>query len=216
MTGAIAKKKTRKVLLQGLGGAVAGAAATFLFLESFEGIIDARDAGQLIAACTGICYVLIGLLVAFGTAVPRLGAYVLNVEDADELVELRRSLVPSAWACVALGVFLISLALAGPAGAAGALPRDVAGLIAAGALGAIVLLAIVLSRRMDELSRQLSLESSSLCLQAAMLLFGGWAALAHLGYLSWFGPLGFLGGLALLQLVAVFVVVARRGLMQPR
>jgi len=50
----------------------------------------------------------------------------------------------------------------------------------------------------------------------SFLLFGGWAALAHLGYAQWITPLGLLSGLALVQLAAIFWVVGERGMLMPR
>jgi hypothetical protein len=55
-----------------------------------------------------------------------------------------------------------------------------------------------------------------MALYLSFLLFGGWGALAHLGYVGWIAPLGVLAGFALLQLAAMFWVVGRRGLLMPR
>lgn len=66
------------------------------------------------------------------------------------------------------------------------------------------------------LTRQINLEASTLTLLLAMALFGGWAALAHLDFTGWVTPLALIAVLALIQLVSIMIVCARRGLMMPR
>ena len=52
-------------------------------------------------------------------------------------------------------------------------------------------------------------------MQATLVIFGGWAALAHIGLVTWLGPLGLVSGIALLQLIALFWIGGKRGLMVP-
>jgi hypothetical protein len=60
------------------------------------------------------------------------------------------------------------------------------------------------------------MEGSASAMNLSFLLFGGWAALAHFGYVQWITPLGLLSGLALVQLAAIFRVVGKRGMLIPR
>ena len=70
--------------------------------------------------------------------------------------------------------------------------------------------------RVDEFNRQLGVESSALAMHVSLLLFGGWAALAHAGYVQMIAPIGLLAGFALLELGSIFWVVGKRGLLVPR
>ena len=72
----------------------------------------------------------------------------------------------------------------------GALTRDMAALVAVAAFASLVVLGLWMRGQIDEFNRSLSTESSALALRVSLLLFGGWAALAHLGYVEWIAPLG--------------------------
>jgi hypothetical protein len=208
--------KTRKLVLQLVAGAVVGAAVTFLFLKSADTAADFGDPARLAAVAAGIIYILMGGIVAIGAVAPGAGAKFLNVEDAAEIVEERGKLGPSAIVCILVGVMLLALALTPGGNLPGALSRDAAAYVAAGSFAALVVVSLWMRGRIDEFNRALGTESAALALYLATLLFGGWGALAHLGYVEWIAPLGLLAGLALLQLAAMFWVVGRRGLLMPR
>ena len=141
---------------------------------------------------------------------PRAGATYLNVEDADELREQKGMLAASAIACVLTGAFLLILTFADAIG------RDLALPLAGASLVGIAVTGWMVARRQDELTKQVGLEASTLTLQIVMVLYGCWAALVALGYASWITPLAFVASLTLLQLFAIFVVIAKRGMLMPR
>ena len=208
--------KTRKLVLQTLSGAVVGAVVTYFALEMGGGAADLEDSARLAAVAAGIVYALMGAFVGFGAIVPGAGAKFLNVEDADEIVEERGKFTPAAIACVLTGALLIALALTPGGDQPGALTRDMAALVAVAAFASLVVLGLWMRGQIDEFNRSLSTESSALALHVSLLLFGGWAALAHLGYVEWIAPLGLLAAYAMIQLAATFWVVGRRGLLMPR
>jgi hypothetical protein len=70
--------------------------------------------------------------------------------------------------------------------------------------------------RSDELMRQISREASAFALHVSILLFGGWAALAHFGFVPWMAPLILISGFALLHLVAAFWISGTKGMLKPR
>ena len=119
-------------------------------------------------------------------------------------------LAASAIACVLLGAFLLILCFAESIG------RDLALPLAAMSLVGIAVSGWIVAKRQDELTKQVGLEASTLTLQIVMSLFGCWAALVVLGYASWITPLAFIASLTLLQLFAIFVVIAKRGMLMPR
>ena len=208
--------KTRKLILQTLSGAVVGALVTYFFLKTASNAADFDEPSRLAAVAAGIIYVLMGAIVGIGAMLPGAGAKFLNVEDADEIVEERAKIGPGAIGCLLVGVLLIALALTPGGDHPGALSRDAAAYVAAASFAALLVLSMWMRGRVDEFNRSLSMESSALAMHVSLLLFGGWAALAHLGYIEWIAPLGLLAGFALLQLAAIFWVVGRRGLLMPR
>ena len=208
--------KTRKLIVQLLGGAVVGALVTFFFLRSGSRIADFDDPARLAGVAAGIIYLLMGGIVAIGAMLPAAGAKFLNVEDAAEIVEERGKLWPSALVCILAGVMLLALAMTPGGDLPGALSRDAAAAVAAAAFAALVVASLWMRGRIDEFNRSLGNESAAMALHLSFLLFGGWGALSHLGYVEWVAPLGVLAGFALLQLLAMFWVVGRRGLLMPR
>ena len=217
MTATATHPNWKKLFAQMLVGAALGAAFFSGLILLFKGRgLNLDDPGQIISLAAGMVYVLMGLMVGFGVLAPRTGARLLNVQDAEELNDQRPVLAYSAASAVLTGLIFLVLA-AVPADGDG---RWVSGEVAAVAVGLCLLALIVLTRLtnrlVDELMRRVSMEAQALTASVAMVLFGGWAALAHLGYAKWLGPLPFVAGLAMIQLFAIFWVAAKRGMMMPR
>ena len=209
MNATAERDKLRVMLWRMVGGAVVGAVGTGLFLAFVgEPNMDLDDPGIMLAIVSGLSYVLIGLIVAVGLASPKAGAKFLNVEDADEIREESPKLWMSALCCVLIGVFLLALAMAD-----GLIGSQPALIIAAASFAGMLVIGFISAKRYDELTRQISLEASAGAFYTTVLFVGGWAALSHLGYVAWRSPLALVSGLALLLLVAIFVVAAQRGLM---
>ena len=213
MSALVEKKKVRTVVLRMFGGAVVGAAVTGGFLAAFGDPLKAMDdPGAMLAIVAGLIYLLTGLIVWVGMAVPSAGAHFLNVEDEEELREEMPKLKFGVVVLILIGIFLLTLAFAGAgmistAPALGISAGCLAGIVAAGWLGA---------RKYDEMTRRMGQEAASATLQVGLLLLGGWAALAQLGYVAWVGPLALVSGLALLQLFVSFVIIGKRGMLMPR
>lgn len=216
MTVAVEKNGVRTQLLRAAAGAVVGAAGALLFMEFVaEGRMALDDPAVVLAIVAGLIYCLIGTSMAIGTIAPKTGARFLNVEDADEIREEQPKLQVASIANILIGIMLLVLAAVG---------EDSASLIGAGPAVVIAgfcfvgaaLLSIISHRQVDELMRQMSLEASTLALTISLFLFGGWAALAHLGFVEWLAPLAYLAIVAMLELFAIFWVVGRRGMLRAR
>ena len=216
MTRVMERKTAQKLIVQTLSGAAVGAAGTFLFLRYGGKVADFEDPARLAAAATGIIYALMGLFVGIGALAPSAGAKFLNVEDADEILAERKSIGPGAIGCLLIGLLLMALALTPGGGQPGALSPDVAIAIAAACFVGLLAVGWWVRGRIDEFNRQLGIESSALAMHASLLLFGGWAVLAHAGHVQWVTPLGLLAGFALLELGSIFWVVGKRGMLVPR
>ncbi len=211
------RRKTRKTLIQLALGGVSGALAMgglLFFLDRYEGLLDRPE--RLVALGTAVVYGLMALMVAAGTLAPRFGQHALNVEDREELAEERPNLLVGSLSFALAAILLFTLTLTGSAEVTGPIPDNVAAIIALLAGLGSVGLAIAYRNAGDEMMREAGREAQSLTLSLLFLLFGGWAVAAQLGLVPMFGPLLFVSGLYALYLLAIFIVVGRRGMLAQR
>lgn len=208
------KRKWKKAGVSSLIGAAVGAGTVSLALWGIgEGLLLAMGSSRIVLGGVGLVFLLIGAMVGFGLAAPQAGAKVLNVGDAEELVEDRPKLLLSTLYMGWIGVTLALLALART-------PDFTAGIVAPGvalAALAILLFASLLSyrwmRSYDEFDRQLALEGGAWAFLIACAVLLPWAAFDALG---WNVPLGSLDVIAVLAaslIAGSFVAVAKRGMM---
>lgn len=198
-------------LLLGMASGLLGAMAMMWLIDS--GTLNEPSRSQVAAALVGLVYCLTAAAVAFGLVSPSLGARFLNVEDAEELREQRRMLAFSAISMIAMGVILFLLAVSGPGGI-------VEPLVAVSATLSLLCLVTVLSlaqwHLMDELLREVSSAGGNVSYYLVALIGGGWAVLAHLGYVVPPAPLDWITMFAGLALVGTFAAAAKRGMLTPR
>lgn len=200
-----------KLVLQMVIGGIAGALAMSGAMMAFDGGALGKPSGeQAFAVGVGVVYALMGLFVLFGAIVPTLGAKLLNVADSEELRDDKAYLVWSAATCIAFGIALIVAVVADPAVAILAPATGLA--VFAAAMVLSVVACARMRRGQDEFRRLIGAESSQAGMVLVMLLFGGWAVAAHLGYAAMFTPLTFVAGLLAIVLVGAFTIVFRRGL----
>lgn len=204
----------RKLLIPASIGAVAGFAASAGMMRYIDSAaVGGLNLSATMAALVGVLYAVIGFGIAFGTASPSLGARFLNVEDADELREQKQVLSLSGAAMVLWGAALLALALAAPDGP---VPQSAALAIGAGGLLLGTILSVLVYRASDELMLAVNLEAGALSYGLVLLVVGGWAMLAHLGYLAAPAPLDLLSLFYVLVLLASFIAVGRRGMLHIR
>lgn len=208
------RAKIKKTVLSALGGGVVGmiGASGIMYLIS-SGKLGQPDLSQVVALLVALVYALTGLIVLAGLISPEAGSRFLNVEDADELREQKGALTASGWAMLLLGALLAVIALGGTGGV---LAAPVALAIAAVLIAAATYLSVRSMRQLDELMRAMSAESAQVTYYAIFLILGGWAALAHLGYVTAPGMLDVLTLFWVMGLGATFWVTGRRGLLNPR
>lgn len=214
MTGTVTQPNWKKLFLQMIAGAVIGAASAAAILLTWKDP-DPSDPATLFAIATGMIYALMGLMVGLGALAPVAGARLLNVEDVEDLRDQRTILGLSSAACIMIGLLFLILAMVPSGGMDGPLSRELAAILIAICLVALIALTWMTNRRVDELTRHVSMEASSLAMQSGFVIFGGWAALAHVGFVQWIDPLVLVAGMALIQLLAIFWVGGKRGLMVP-
>ena len=204
----------RKGLIPALIGAVLGyaaSAATLSYIDSAA--VDGLSVSATMAAVVAALYAVTGLTIMLGTASPRLGARLLNVEDADELREQKKVLTLSGAAMLLWGVALLALALATPDGP---VPQAAALAVGGGGLVAGNVLSVLVYRSSDELMLAVNLEAGALSYGLLLLVVGMWAMLAHLGYTAAPAPLDLLTLFYVLVLLASFIAVGRRGMLAIR
>jgi len=204
----------RKLVIPALIGAAVGFAAASAMMQFIDSTaVGGLDESATIAALVGVLYVVIGSTMFLGTASPQLGARFLNVEDADELREQKKVLILSAVAMALWGISLLVLSLAAPGGP---VPQGAALVIGAGGLMIGCWLSLAVYRACDELMRAVNLEAGALSYGLVLLLAGGWAMLAHLGFAAGPAPLDLLSLFYVLVLLASFIAVGRRGMLAIR
>ena len=206
--------KWRKAVTSGLAGAAVGAAGMVGLTTLYErGAFGDIGPSGMMACVAGFVYVLIGVQVALGVALPGLGRRFLNVEDAEELIEQRRMLGYAVAAMTAWGAALIVVALAGPGGI---VVPPIALAAALALVAACVGVTALMWRHMDELMRDMSRQCGNLSFYLLLLVGGLWVMLAHLGYAAAPAPLDWLTMFTALTLLASFIAVGLRGMLMPR
>ncbi|WP_306093217.1 hypothetical protein [Sphingomonas sp. DG1-23] len=195
--------------------AVAVLACTLLLLGfdalARAGALETMGVSEWVAAIMGSTLIVFASLGVLAVASAQGGAgFIDDAAAADDMRERGRLFLYSFVWMVACGLLLIVLALAGPEGVLS--PATVL----AGALVLIAvatLLSIAVWRLLDELGRTLSHEAGNMAFYLIILLGGGWAMLAHLGFVAGPAPLDWLSLFVALMFVASFIAAGRRQLL---
>ncbi|RJY09026.1 hypothetical protein [Aurantiacibacter aquimixticola] len=214
LQGSDKNRKLKKTLFAITMGGITGFFGAMLVKEALDsGKFASVGASVEIASLVGMIYLITGLFVGLGSLAPNAGAKVLNVEDADELREQRAMLLYSSVGMFAAGLALILVALAE---AGGPVTPGLA-LLVYGVLAVVAIFTSVKSwKQQDELMRAVGRETASLSYYLMLLVGGTWALLAHLAYLPAAQPLDWLTMFWSLFLLATFIVVGRRGMLNMR
>ena len=211
------KSKTRKVAIQLIAGALAGAVATYLIIGAIEGSnFNLDDPSRVSALLIGIIFALMGVFVGLGAMMPGPGSRLLNVEDEEELRDLRTPLWRGAIVMLLIGIMMGTLALAGGRDWPGIVSPPLAAIVVAAAVLGTALLSYFGRNDNDELMRSIAREAAAWGMYSCLTIFSIWGSLAHLGYASWITPLGMVSALLAIQLLVIQVVCAKRGLYKPR
>ncbi|HEV7341091.1 MAG TPA: hypothetical protein VGN68_05600 [Sphingopyxis sp.] len=208
----------RKMAMQAVVGAIAGAGGMFAILAVIDrqGGLDWTPS-PIILLGVGFVYALMGLFVGLGTLAPKLvGQRLLNVADAEEIVEERSNMGASAICCVILGAALMLLAQAVAVDSAALVSPAAAYWILLVVLGGFTAVSLWLWKSFDELWRQLTIEITATTGNLMMLVTIVWGGAAAADLIAGPEPLDLVSLSFGLLLLACFVVTARRGMMAPR
>lgn len=205
--------KRGKLVLQMVFGAISGAAG----MSAVLWLLDGRDLpdpspSAIVAAGVAVIYILMGLLVGLGAIFPAVGAKLLNVQDRDDLMDQRAMLVGSAIGCCLIGAAMLLLVFATIGTAPIAAPTAF-WLLA----GTFVVTSVITVRQWplyDELMRAVVQESAALFGYGVFAILALWAAAEAAAMVRGPGPLDLLSLVLGGYLVAAFIVIGRRGMMQ--
>ena len=175
------------------------------------GVLGAMGVSDWVAAVTGSVLIFFAVLGTLATASAHTGADLIDDEvAAEEMRERGRLFLYSFIWMATLGLLLIVLSFAGPGGALSP---------AAALAGALVLIAVLTVLGFatwplsDELMRTLSYETGNMAFYLILVLGGGWAILARLGFMGAPAPLDWLTMFTVLWFVASFIAAGRRKLL---
>ncbi|MEZ0471575.1 hypothetical protein [Luteimonas salinilitoris] len=174
------------------------------------GALGAMGASEWVAAVAGSALVVFAVLGTLATASAHTGADLIDDEAAEEMRERGRLLICSFVWMAACGLLLIVLGLAGPRGVLSPAAALAGTLVL---IAALTVLGIAVWRLMDELDRTLSYEAGDMAFHLILVLGGGWAMLAHLGFVAGPAPLDWLTLFTVLMFVASVIAVGRRRLL---
>jgi hypothetical protein len=177
------------------------------------GAFGTMGVSEWIAAGAGLVLVFFPAFLSLVMLAARRGWNLVEPDQVELLRERGRLNLLSVTAIAALGLVLIVLALAAP----GSVLAPAAALAAVLVLlAAAAALSIACWRQMDELDRTLSYEAGTMAFYLILLLGGGWAALAHLGFVPAAAPLDWLTMLVVVSFPASFIALGRRSLLTTR
>lgn len=218
MTEAIHTPKQRSVwskwVIPMAGGGLVGFLAAYFGMDLVEaGLLGELDGSAMIALGIALIYVVTALAVGVGAISPGFGSTFLNVEDADELREMKQTLIASGIGMFTLGLALAALALGSPGGLVD--PSD-ALIVAALLFIAGAITGFWSHQHSDELMREVGRETGTLSYYLCVSIIGGWAALAHVSVVSAPAMLDILSIFWVVALVAAFWVCGRRGMLNRR
>lgn len=206
MTGS--RRQWIKWAVQGGLGFVAGFGA-MAFLHESELLARIQcSAGAVGLFLVGSAYLVVGLFVFVMSIDPRVGAKVLFLQDADEVLDLRAVLLSSGIVYALIGVGQVALVLADA--------EVVSPLIGATTMLFSFVLAACVSVYLwslyDEFWKQVTLEASQITLLILVLFVPGWSITARFGWGPAVDPLGLIALLTGVALAGGMIAVLRRGI----
>jgi len=199
-------KALRNFLIQN----IVAISAFLLVIATFGKLPQVRAFGvsQWAAVGTGATLIVTAVLGSLATASARTNFDLIDDEAAAEEMRDRGRLFFFSFIWIAAcGLLLLVMSLAG---AGGLLSRNGAAAAALALIAVMLVLKNLVKGLTDELGRTLSRESGDIAFHLMLAVGGGWAMLAHLGYVAAPAPLDWLTMLTLLMFAASFIALGRR------
>lgn len=194
---------------------ILNAVALTVFLLAIWGLratdgAGAMGASEWTAAVFGTVLIGVAVFGIVAAASANMGADLVDEEGADDLRDRPRLIVYGLVWMAAYGLLLIGLSLAGPGGML-PLAATLAGLLVL--IAVLTVLGIATWRLSDELDRTVSYEAGNIAFYLIWAVGGGWAMLAHLGFVAGPAPIDWLTLFSVLMFAASFIAAARRKLL---
>lgn len=168
-------------------------------------------AERVFAIAVAAVYLLIAVFIVVVQLSPKLRLMMMSTSDAEDMAEQPRVYTLQMVSVLTWGLVLLLLALSG----AGAVLDSMTGGIAAAILFAIGCWTYWRSMPLlDELYRTATLEAAVIAYCMVLVVTGGWAALAHLGFAAAPAMLTVVTLFWVLAMAATVWAVARRGMLE--
>lgn len=175
--------------------------------------LSAMGVSATIALSLGAVLLLFAVMGLLRLAAAHAPGAALPPNETDANLERGRPRLYSLIVIAMMGLTLVLLSLVGPGGPLSPAIALVSVLVL---LGIATGLTVAMWPLLDELPRMLSLETGNTAFYLIVVIGGGWAILAHLGFVPAPTPLDWLTMFTLIMFTASFIVVGRRGLLQSR
>jgi hypothetical protein len=173
--------------------------------------LSAMGVSASIASALGVVLLVFAIMGLLRLAAAHAPGPALPSEETDANLEHGRARLYSLIVIAAMGLTLVLLSLAGPSGALSPTIALAAVLVL---LGIVTGLTFAMWPLLDELTHTMSRETGNTAFYLIVVIGGGWAILAHLGFVLAPTPLDWLTMFTLIMFAASFIAVGRRGLLQ--
>jgi hypothetical protein len=203
--------KAKKMAIQMIVGAVFGAGSMIMLSKMVP--MRSLAADEFILFSVGAIWAIIGVFILFGTASPKVGAKLLNVEDEEDLREQRRILIGSAIIFLTWGSSHMILAVSGSMAFFSAWAGIGAMLIS---LFACVLIYFRDRHLYDEMMWKLTLHAGYLCFTGLWVVLSVWCAMTISGLVAAPTPEIILALFSGGYLLTTVISAGRAGLLAPK
>lgn len=194
-----------------VGFAIVAVIKRFAFTDTRS--LSAIGVSAVIALSLGVILLLFAIMGLLRLAAAHAPGAAPPPEDVNANLERGRARLYSLIVIAVMGLTLVLLSLAGPDGTLSPTIALVSVLVL---LGIATGLTIALWPLLDELPRTMSRETGNAAFYLIVVIGGGWAILAHLGFVPAPAPLDWLTMFTVIMFSASFIAVGRRGLLQSR
>ncbi len=214
----IQNEKRKKYWTQVGFGAVIGFIFGYGGLKILLNILDPQNLefsiDLILAGGVAIMYFIIGVFMLISLSLPKKhGVKLLNVEDSEELDELKKISWGSGFAMLAIGIAMLLLILSGPDGyfhpAIGFSAMSIAFIFA-------VAVSIKEWPHYDEMMRKVTIDSTYLTASILFTIIWFWCSAAWIGWIAMPNPIILLALFMGIYLLSVFIISGKMGLTETR
>ena len=183
-------------------------------LHAFVGgaALKTSSVSATIALCVGLVLFLLSSVGLLHVAAAHTRLHLLTEEQHEAILDRVRALSYGLLAVAAMGLTLVVMSLAAPAGP---LSPTIALVLVVVLVAIRATLSLATRPLLDELSRTITRETGCGAFYLIVIIGGGWSILAQLGFVHALSPLDWLTLFTVTMFAASFIAAGRRGLLNP-